>query len=318
LLIMTMGTVFTLIELAAALLLAEVAVSCAYRIAAARWKSLPRWSDRVPDAGWLQPELSTGACAVLLTLLGVLPAILGAVLALAFFAVAFVPDVRIMWLAAKQGKALYAGRRITSRLFLLIRTAPSFPAEDLRALAGVLTGRRGAKLSPAAGSRPLHASPGVPPWRRAVPGVPSFRDDPLLGDVPAPADVATGLEAAGVIVPATWAAVAAEAADFEPETDEELCEHMDGEVAGVLTWAEGVMARAENLESGAGLDAAYVAAQFEFADDVAELAAHAAQVVKRYHVIYGDLREAADGKPLPNNRFWFGDGNAAPQGGQAA
>jgi hypothetical protein len=163
----------------------------------------------------------------------------------------------------------------------------------------------------------VRSTPGVPPWRRTVPGVPSITADPALGPVPAPAEVHAALAASGVIVPPAWAAVAQEAAEFEPEGDEDLCEHMDGEVAGVLTWAEGVMARAETLGDVVGLDPAYIAAQWEFADDVAELAAHGAQVMRRYHDYHDDLREAADGKPLPP-RHWFSGGGADPQGGRAA
>jgi hypothetical protein len=316
-----MGIIFTVLGLAAAAALGETAMSCAYRIACARWRSLPRWSDRAPDAGWLLPELCGAACAALLAAFGLISALTGTLLALALFAAAVVPLAAVMRQAAKQGKAGYAGRRIASRLIALIRAAPSFPAEDLRALAGALTGRGNAEApaaSPAgAAARPMRAAPGVPPWRRAAPGVPPLLADPALGDPPAPADVAAGLEKAGVMVPPAWARLAEEVEGFEPESDDELCEHMDGEVAGVLTWAEAVMARAETLEVATGLDPAYVAAHFELADDIAELAAHAAQVAKRYHAIYGDLREAADGRPLPSSRYWFGDGGA-PQGGQAA
>jgi hypothetical protein len=312
------GIVFTALGWVAALVLAEIAVSCAYRIASARWRFLPRWSPLVPDAGWLLPELCGGACLILLVLLGIAPVLGGTLLATALYAAASIPLGHVMWQAKKQGQGGYAARRIASRLLLLIRTAPAILMEDVRALAG----RRAADDSPPAGPgtprQPVRATPGVPPWRRSVPGVPSIHADPALGGAPAPADVAVALEAAGVTVPPSWAAVAADAAELEPENEDELCEHMDGEAAGILTWAEGVMARAENLgEGGAGLHPAYVAAHYEFADDIAELASHAAQVSKRYHQIHDDLREAADGTPLPANRYWFGDGGA-PQGGQAA
>lgn len=310
-----MGIILTALGWVFALVLGEVTLSCAYRIASARWRFLPRWSPLVPDAGWLLPELCAGACLVLLVLLGAAPALGGTLLATALYAAASVPLGHVMWQARKQGKGGYAARRIASRLLLLIRTAPAFLWEDLLAL----TGRRRETEAqpPAGGPVPVRATPGVPPWRRSVPGVPSIHADPALGDAPAPADVAVALEAAGVIIPQSWATVAAEAADFEAENEDDLCEHMDGEAAGILTWAEGVTARAENLAVGAGLHPAYIAAHYEFADDIAELASHAAQVSKRYHLIHDDLREAADGQPLPANRFWFGDGGA-PQGGQAA
>jgi hypothetical protein len=315
--LLNMGIILAVTGWAAALVLAEVTVSCAWRNASARFRFLPRWSPRVPDAGWLLPELAGSACAAVLALLGAAPALPGAIAAAVLFLAAGLPLARVMWQAARQGKAGYAGRRIASMLALLAWTARAFLMEDLRALA-----RRGeadgAPPPPPGGPATVRAAPGVPPWRRTVPGVPSILADPALGDVPAPSEVSAALAASGVTVPPAWAAVAAEAADFEPESDEELCEHMDGEVAGVLTWAEAVMARAKTLGDVAGLDPAYVAAQYELADDVAELAAHGAQVMRRYHDIYDDLREAADGRPLPANRYWFGDGGGAPQGGRAA
>lgn len=312
------GIAFTALGWLCAALLAEITVSCAYRIASARWRFLPRWSPRVPDAGWLLPELTAACCVVALTLLGAVHVLIGVLASVTLFTAAAVPDARVMLQAAAQRKGTYAARRIASRLIRLIRTAPVFLWEDVRAL----TGRRAADdlppAAPGAAPLPVRATPGVPPWRRSVPGVPSIHADPALGAAPAPADVAVALEAAGVTVPRTWAAVAGEAAEFDPENEDDLCGHMDGEAAGILTWAEGVMARAENLgEGGAGLHPAYIAAHYEFADDIAELASRAAQVSKRYHLIADDLREAADGQPLPANRFWFGDGGA-PQGGQAA
>jgi hypothetical protein len=297
--------ILTAVGWAAAVASAEVTVSNAYRSASARWRALPRWSPRVADHGLLLPELSGAVCFASLACAGVFP-LLSAVAALILFAIATVPLANIMRIAVRQGQGRFAAKRIGSMLALLGRTAKSFFTEDLRALT-----RRGGDAGdgppPAGGPVRMRATPGVPPWRRSVPGVPSITADPALGPVPPAAEVSAALAASGVMVPAEWAAVASAAADFEPEGDEDLCEHMDGEVAGILTWAEGVMARAETLGDVVGLDPAYIAAQWEFADDVAELAAHGAQVMRRYHDYHDDLREAADGKPLPP-RFWFGDG----------
>jgi hypothetical protein len=276
--------------------------------------------------GWRDARSWTGllilvsAAMVPLTVLGVLPALADASLIAGPLAVIGVRCWRVWRQAARSPKIGKAGatRLVVSLLWDQLRDALRNAREGVRALAA----RRAADDLPAAvpetASRPVRATPGVPPWRRSVPGVPSIHADPALGDAPAPADVAVALEASGVIVPRTWAAVAGEAAEFDPENEDDLCEHMDGEAAGILTWAEAVMARTENLgEGGAGLHPAYIAAHYEFADDIAELASHAAQVSKRYHLIHDDLREAADGAPLPANRFWFGDGGA-PQGGRAA
>lgn len=288
---------------------AEVTVSCLARRAAVAWPALHRGSGpvRVADAGLLLPKLSGTVSLSALAALGIHPllCILGA-LALAAWAV--LPLAAIQYHAIRQQEGMKAARRIFGILPHLAWTARSFLLEDLR----VPFRRRDDDATvpvqgAAAGPVPVRATPGVPPWRRTVPGIPSFKADPALGAIPAPSEVSAALAASGVIVPPAWAAVASEAADFEPESDEELCEHMDGEVAGVLTWAEGVMARAETLGDVVGLDPAYISAQYEFADDVAELAAHGAQVMRRYHDHYDDLREAADGKPLPP-AFWFGDG----------
>jgi hypothetical protein len=276
--------------------------------------------------GWRDARSWTGllilisAAMVPLTVLGVLPVLVDASLLAGPLAVVGVRCWSVWRHAARNPKFGKAGatRLILSLLCDQVRDALRNAREGVRELAGLMRREPLPPAAPGTAPRPVRATPGVPPWRRSVPGVPSIHADPALGDAPAPADVAVALEAAGVIVPRTWAAVAGEAAEFDPENEDDLCEHMDGEAAGILTWAEAVMARTENLgEGGAGLHPAYVAAHYEFADDIAELASHAAQVSKRYHLIHDDLREAADGAPLPANRFWFGDGGA-PQGGQAA
>jgi hypothetical protein len=272
------------------------------------------WRD---SRSWTGMLILISAAMVPLTVLGVLPWQANAFLLAGPLAVISVRCWRVWRQAARSpelGKA-GASRLVLSLLWDRARDA----LHDAREGARALTDRRDADdAPPASGTVPVRATPGVPPWRRSVPGVPSIHADPALGAAPAPADVAVALEAAGVTVPRAWAGVADGAAEFDPENEDDLCEHMDGEAAGILTWAEGVMARAENLgEGGAGLHPAYVAAHYEFADDIAELASHAAQVSRRYHQIHDDLRDAADGQPLPANRHWFGDGGA-PQGGQAA
>lgn len=256
-------------------------------------------------------------CAIIacLTAAGVLGLLPGVLLAVALLAVAITP-LGLAWARAlRKGQGLDVGRRILSDLLYQAKGGPAYIADDIRALLGLL--HRESAPEPAAARTPVRATPGVPPWRRAVPGVPSVTADPALGPVSAPSEVAAGLAASGVMVPRAWAAVADEIADHDPESDEEHVEHMDGEVAGILTVAEAAMSRAETLGDVAGLDPAYISAQYELADAYADHAAFVAQVCKRYHDYYDDLREAADGRPLPAKRHWFGDG-AAPQDGRAA
>jgi hypothetical protein len=307
-----LGTIFTWVMWGAFAFFAGVtALGIAQMARTGGWRDARSWTGLM---------ILISAAMVPLTVLGVLPALADASLLAGPLAVIALRCQSVWRQAARSPKIGKAGatRLVLSLLWDRLRDALRNAREGARALAA----RKAADDLPAAvpgtASRPVRATPGVPPWRRSVPGVPSIHADPALGNAPAPADVAVALEAAGVIVPRTWAAVAGEAAEFDPENEDDLLDHMDGEAAGILTWAEGAMARAENLgEGGAGLHPAYVAAHYEFADDIAELASRAAQVSKRYHQIADDLREAADGQPLPANRFWFGDGGA-PQGGQAA
>ena len=305
---MSAGTVLSAALTAAVICCAAVALSGYVRMARTKggWR----------DAGcWYGPLIFSSAALALLTAAGALAPLAGAVTAMIpLLAIAVRPA--LFWRSAAKTRLGKGGasRLTLSLLWDRVRDALWNAREDLRDLAGLL--RRDGAAEEGARPVPVRATPGVPPWRRSVPGVPSILNDPALGAVPAPSEVSAALAASGVIVPPEWVAVASAAADFEPESDEELCEHMDGEVAGVLTWAEGVMARAETLGDVVGLDPAYIAAQYEFADDVAELAAHGAQVMRRYHDYHDDLREAADDKPLPP-RHWFTDGGA-PQGGHAA
>lgn len=297
------------------------AISCAWVIASHLVRMARKGRPWILEGRSLTLPLYGCGLVGCLTAAGAVGLAPGILLALLLFAVAAVPLAAAWARAAGKGQGGKVAGRIAAGLLSQARGGAAYIAGDARAVAGLLRPlpATGGGAPAAAGPVPVKASPGVPPWRRTVPGVPSITADPSLGPVPPPSEVSAALAASGVMVPAAWAAVASEAAEHEPESDEEHCEHMDGEVAGILTWAEAVMARAESLGDGAGLDPAYVAAQYEFADDVAELAAHAAQVMRRYHDIYDDIREAAAGRPLPANRHWFADGEpAAPQGGQAA
>jgi hypothetical protein len=226
---------------------------------------------------------------------------------------------RVTWAwreaAARLGKGR-ATRLILSLIWGRLRDALWNAREDVRDLLGLV--RRDSEPDAKATPAPLRATPGVPPWKRAVPGIPPVASDPALGPAPAASEVAAALAAGGVMVPPAWEAVASEAADHDPDTEDEHVEHMDGEIAGLLTFGEAAISRAETLGDRTGLDPAYVSAQYELADVYADAAAQAAQVMKRYHGHYDDLGEAAGDVPLPKNPHWFNGGGASPAGGRAA
>ena len=305
-----MAKIVDVIALAAALACAWVALSHLSRMLFKRGSWALDWPA-------LTLPLYGGGCVACLTVAGVVGAVPGAI-----FAVALLGTVMVLlgdsWLKARRLPNGSATLRVLAAVGQQVRGGGAYIREDVMALLGLLHREAGPEPVPAAGPVPVRATPGVPPWKRQVPGVPSITADPALGAVPAPSEVSAALAASGVMVPPAWAAVASEAADHEPETDDEHLEHMDGEVAGILTWSEGVMSRAETLGDVVGLDPAYVSGQYEYADFAAELAAYAAQALRRYHDHYDDLREAAGDVPLPASRHWFTGGGTAPQGGQAA
>lgn len=293
----------------AALALGEVAASCAARAA------VPRLRPGQPAAFCrMTALLHGGACAIALTLLGALPAVQGWLLACLLLA----SDA---WLlggplvkAARRGKGAVVGPRVLAALAAQAKAGPARLRDDFRALLGLL-GRHGepeAPPVPAAAAAP--AARAVPPPRE----VPSVREDPVLGETPAPADIAAGLASAGVPVPPAWAALCDATGTFEPDSDEDLLIHSAGEAAGILAYAEARRALADTLLHGTGLDPAYVAGHHEFADEFAELAAAVALVDRRFHAIYGALREwVAGGGILPRNAREFFEGGAAPRAGAA-
>lgn len=307
-----MGIIFAILEWAVALAAAEITLSCTYRAAAARWDFLPRWSPRVPDAGLLLPALCAFACTVLLVMAGALPVLFGLPLAVALLCAAALPLASTMLQAFSVGKAGYAGRRIVSRMLLLVRSAPSFLIEDLRALAGLRRNSAGT-AAPAGGtpSGPVITRP------RRMPS--TARVDPAVGPALVPEQVAAGLEAANVAIPSCYAAVAEWEASFEPEDGEDWRRHIAERAAGILTVAEVVGGQAEDLASGVKLDPAVIASETDFADDYADTASAAIRSIQVYDRVYDGVHEHTDnGGTLPENaRGWFGAGGSAPDG-QAA
>jgi hypothetical protein len=301
-----------------ALACTEVTVSHAVRAA------VPRW--RLSVRGYWPPALLYGAVsAVAFTVLGVLPALQGILLA------ALLAGVDAWYLlepwvaAAARGKGHLVRRRVMAGAAGQVKAGPRCLLSDFRALlsrraAAGPQPRRGPQVAAQAPAGPARTPPPppAPAPARGVPAprdVPSVRDDPALGTAPAPADVAGDLVLTGVVVPAAWAALCDAVASFEPESDEELLEHVAGEAAGILAFAEAVRARAETLLHGTGLDPAYVAGHHELADEIADLASAVSLVDRRFHAIYGTLRQwVAGGGILPHNaRQWLAGGDAASQ-----
>lgn len=305
-----------------ALFLTAVAVSSVVRIAGHAAKTKHLWNA----PGWPTVPLLYGCATVIaFTILGALPPLKGAALAVLLAAVLAVPLAKAQVLAMRRGQGGRTARRIIRGLLGAAKAGPRWLAQDVRRLLGQAhRGPEPRRYEPASATSdadpvPPAAAP-APTASRPVPApreVPSVRDDPALGAPPAPADVAAGLAGAGVPVPPAWAALCDSVATFEPDDDEALIAHVAGEAAGILTYADAVRARAETLLHGTGLDPAYVAGHFEFADEFADLASAVALVDRRFAAIYGAVREwVAGGGILPHNaRQWFGIGGAAPVAG---
>jgi hypothetical protein len=286
-------------------LLWAAAVACAL-LAASGYAQMGRtkggWREA---AGWTAPLIFTSAATGLLALLGVLPLIAGAFLAVVPLAVVTARSARVWRQAAgtKMGKA-GATRLVLSPLWQRVRGALWNAWQDARDLAGA--NRR------AAGSVPAATPPGkgaiAPRLLEAVRSVPPLADG-APGGIPFPEEVAADLEAAGAVVPAEWQAVADLTADFEPQDQDELDEHMASEAAALLTLAEAAGARAETLLGVRKLHPRYAAALLEVADGYAELASLAGAAHRVYHDTYGDINgwHDAEGNELPEDgRGWFG------------
>lgn len=281
--------------------------ACALLAASGLWRMAgTRGASRDPGS-WHAPLIFTSAAAALLAALGVLAPVTGAFLAL-------VPLLVITMIVARAWQAAaraLGGRKATALvmrgLAARVRDALLGAWEDLRALAG----------------RPLEcAVPAAAPAPAPVAARPrrepsTARPDLALGPAPVPEQVAAGLQAAGVAVPACWAAVAEWEASFEPEDGEDWRRHVAERAAGILTVAEAAGWQAEDLGAGVKLDAAVVAAETDFADDLADTASAAARSIQVYDSVYDGVHDHVDsGGTLPEDaRGWFGAGG--PEGAAA-
>jgi hypothetical protein len=289
------------------------------------------------DWAALTLPLYGGACAACLTaagLIGMIPGIIIAVVLLGTTAVLLADS----WLKIRKlqnGGAVKATGRILAALRSQAAGGLEYIREDAADIAGMF--RREQEHAPEPVPAPVPVPAGDAPPRRVVqaPGdwdadpragrnVPPVREDPHLGDPGQPEDIAEGLVLTGVAVPLAWAALAESIGSFEPGDEDDLFEAVRGDAAGALAVADAIRARADTLLHATGLDPAYVAGHADFADEFAALAEAVALVDRRYHVIYGTLRDAvANGMVLPHRaREFFGAGGGAQAaegtGGEAA
>jgi hypothetical protein len=289
-----MGTIMTVLPWAGCFSCAALAASGYARMAKAGG-----WRDA---ASWHAPLIFTSGAVIALAFLGVLGPLTGAFLALApLVAVALI--VRRAWaaVAARQGHAA-AARVITQGITARLRGA----------LPGIPRSR-----APRPAGRP---ESGPPAWSAPVRArnVPHLLEDPNLGAHPGPEEIAAGLEHAEVPVPPHWERTAQVIGDYEAEDDDDLNGHIAGEAAGVLTVSAAITNRTENLALGRGLDPVLMEAHYDIANGFAELATRYALLVRRDHVLYGDVREWRDnGGVLPHGaRGWYDAGSG--DGGRAA
>jgi hypothetical protein len=280
----------TTLALALAAILLAVAVWSAWR------------STREKDAGrWVLAFVSTGAGVIILAAEGAIPAIGAGVLAFLAFAIAgglsyarwAGPDrddsVHYGWKASARGtlaEALGSGRAGFGRTRDDVRGA-------WRRIFARTGGRdRGEDAVPLAAVAEYAAS-------RAIPSVMA---DPVLGPPVEPGEIA----AAGVPVPAQYAALAQYIGGFEPEDDQALRMFMEGHAAGTVVLADAWHHFADHCLNGVGLSPAYVAGILEAGDSAGEHASLLAQVHKRFGVVYAAVKEwiAAHG-PLPHKAREF-------------
>lgn len=280
--------------------------TCALEAVAA-YARLARAEDGHRDAGsWHAPLIFTSGTFALLGIVGVLAPAVAVFLA----AAPLLAVLKIVWRAWREAAKALGGTRATAivlgGLFRRVREALWHTREDLRDLRGML------RRETAGTAAPAYSQGAAPAALNALRAVPSVREDANLGGTPAVAQVAAGLEAAGVTIPPVWQALIRHTAEFEPDGKDDLQEYMAGEAAGLLAWSEAKEAQAETLLSVPKLHPEYVAGQVEIADGAAELAVTAAQADRRYWAVYGDVEDWHDaGGELPEDARNWGFGGAA-------
>lgn len=296
--------------------------TCALEAVAA-YARLARTKDGHRDAGsWHAPLIFTSGTFALLGIAGFLSPF-GALILAGVPLLAVTGIVWRAWRAATKSMGWSAATALVlGALFKRVREALWHTREDVRDLRGKLS-REGAPPDPAAPGDGGRRSAGGVAWPGAVTRarhVPPLMEDPYLGAHPYPADVATSLELDRVPVPPHWDRTAQVISDFDPEDDDDTQGHLAGEAAGVLTVAAAVENRAEHLAFAVGLDPAIIEAHYDIAEGFAELATRYALLVRRDHLVMGDLREYRDGGGvIPHDgRRYMNAGDPRPGGDQPA
>jgi hypothetical protein len=106
--------------------------------------------------------------------------------------------------------------------------------------------------------------------------------------------------------PSRWGATIDDTADFDPDNDTALLEHMAEEVAGMLGYGESLTEMHETCVSGVRVDPAAMAMVHDCAEAIAEAAGVMAGAVNRFKEVLAQPREfVADGGVLPKDGDWL-------------
>ena len=111
-------------------------------------------------------------------------------------------------------------------------------------------------------------------------------------------------------IPSEWAAVIAQTADFEPDSDAELLDWMGRQVTGLSAWAEALVDTYEHCTAVIGIDPAASALLHDVADAAAQAAETMSAARAKFTEHYELPREfAANGGLMTHDGRWItGDG----------
>jgi hypothetical protein len=110
---------------------------------------------------------------------------------------------------------------------------------------------------------------------------------------------------------ALWRAVAAAAADFDPESEAETAAWLREQAAGLLLYAEGLMGAHSNTVDGRGVDPKAMQLLHEAADTCAEAAGTIAGAARDVITYFAEVREFVQaGKTMTKDGRWItGEGD---------
>jgi hypothetical protein len=104
---------------------------------------------------------------------------------------------------------------------------------------------------------------------------------------------------------ALWRAVAAAAADFDPESEAETAAWLRAQAAGLLLYAEGLMGAHSNTVDGRGVDPRAMQLLHAAADTCAEAADTIAGAAKDVLTYFAEVREFKQaGKTMTRDGNW--------------